>query len=176
MRYKERMYTKRIDFLKELRSHVARKGKKNIVYLDESGFDGESYRDSGWAKIGKKVYGERGGKRWQRTSLLMAQRGKEWLAPWLFNGTCNTQIFNVWLKEVLLKELPEKQTIIMDNARIHKSVETQRILGEAGHEILFLPPYSPDFNPIEQSFGYLKKRRQFAPAGTSLDELLMGNC
>ncbi len=42
----------------------------------------------------------------------------------------------------------------MDNARIHKSEETRRILEEVGHEMLFLPPYSPDFNPIEQSFGY----------------------
>jgi len=90
------MYTKRIDFLKELRRHVARKGIKNVVYLDESGFDGKAYRDSGWAKMGQKIYGERSGKRWLRTSLLMAQTGKKWLAPMLFGGTCNTKIFNAW--------------------------------------------------------------------------------
>ena len=54
MRYAERCVYKRVAFLQELRRHVARKGMKNVVYLDESGFDGKAYRDSGWAKMGKK--------------------------------------------------------------------------------------------------------------------------
>ena len=176
MRYAERMYTKRIDYLQKLRTHVAKKGAKNIVYLDESGFDGKAYRDSGWAKIGQKIHGERSGKRWLRTSLLMAQVGKTWIAPMLFSGTCNTKIFNTWLEKMLLPELAPNQTIVMDNAAIHNSQKTIEILEKAGHEILFLPPYSPDFNPIEQSFGILKRRLNYAPKGTTLDELLSCKC
>jgi transposase len=177
MRYAERMYTKRIDYLRELRTHVANKGSKNIVYLDESGFDqSQNYRHSGWAKIGQKIYGERSGKRWLRTSLLMAQVGKKWLAPMLFGGTCNTKVFNAWLEEMLLPELPPNQTIVMDNAAIHKSQKTREILENAGHEVLFLPPYSPDFNPIEQSFGILKRRLNYAQKGTTLDDLLCATC
>ncbi len=171
MRYKERNCIHRIKFLRELRSHVARKGARNVVYLDESGFDGKAYRDSGWALKGRKIYGERSGKRWLRTSLLMAQTGKKWLAPFLFSGTCNTNVFNVWLERFLLPELSINQTIIMDNAAIHKSKRTRELLEESGHELLFLPPYSPDFNPIEQTFGTMKKRLQFAPEGTVIDDL-----
>ena len=78
MRYTERKYTKRINFYQELRQHISRKSSGNLVYLDESGFDPtQNYRDSGWALRGVKIYGERSGKRWQRTSLLMAKRGKK---------------------------------------------------------------------------------------------------
>ena len=122
--------------------------------------------------MGKKIYGERSGKRWLRTSLLMAQTGKKWLAPMLFGGTYNTKIFNAWLEKFLLPELPPNQTIIMDNAAIHKSEKTREILEKEGHELLFLPLYSPDFNPIEQSFGVLKRRLQYAENGTTLDDLL----
>mgnify|MGYP003641185514 FL=1 len=122
--------------------------------------------------MGKKIYGERSGKRWLRTSLLMAQTGKKWLAPMLFGGTYNTKIFNAWLEKFLLPELPPNQTIIMDNAAIHKSEKTREILEKEGHELLFLPLYSPDFNPIEQSFGVLKCRLQYAENGTTLDDLL----
>ena len=174
MRYAERMYTKRCDFLRELRQHITRKGSENIVYLDESGFEGKGYRDSGWAKIGQKIYGERSGKRWKRTSLLMAQNGKKWLAPCLFNGTCNTLFFNTWLEKCLMKELLSNQTIIMDNAAIHKSAKTREIIEKHGHELLFLPPYSPDLNPIEKSFGVLKHRRNYAPEGVTLDDLICG--
>lgn len=123
-------------------------------------------------QMGQKIYGERSGKRWLRTSLLMAQTGKIWLAPMLFGGTCNTKIFNAWLEFFLLPELKPNQTIIMDNAAIHKSQKTRELIENAGHILLFLPPYSPDFNPIEQSFAILKKRLQFAPKGTTLDSLL----
>ena len=174
MRYTERYVYKRCNYLRELRSHVAKKGMKNVVYLDESGFDpSQNYRDSGWAKIGQKIYGERSGKRWLRTSLLMAQNGKKWLAPMLFGGTCNTKIFNAWLEKFLIPELRPNQTIIMDNASIHKSQKTRQLIENAGHNLLFLPPYSPDFNPIEQSFGVLKKRLKFAQKGTTLDDLLI---
>lgn len=173
MRYRERMYTKRCRYLRELRGHIRRKGAENLVYLDESGFDpAQNYRDSGWAPRGQKIYGNRSGKHWQRTSLLMAKRGKKWLSPCLFNGTCNTDFFNAWLEKGLMKELPPNQTIIMDNAAIHKGEKTREIIEKHGHELLFLPPYSPDFNPIEKVFGMLKRALKFAEEGATLDDLI----
>lgn len=76
---------------------------------------------------------------------------------------------------MLLPELPEKQVIIMDNARIHKSEKTRKIIEDAGHILLFLPPYSPDYNPIEQTFGLIKRWLSSAPKDTTLSDIIISN-
>ena len=60
----------------------------------------------------------------------------------------------------------------MDNASFHKKKEIFRIAKDAGHDVLFLPPYSPDFNPIEKVFAILKKRRKFASPETSIHQIV----
>ena len=62
--------------------------------------------------------------------------------------------------------------MVLDNAAIHKSKETKQLISKAGCELLFLSPYSPDFNPIEKAFGTLKKPRQFMPSDTTLDDVV----
>ena len=64
------------------------------------------------------------------------------------------------------------QMVVLDNAAIHKSKETEPLIGKAGCELLFLPPYLPDFNSIEKTFGTLKKRRQFMPSDTTMDDVV----
>jgi transposase len=163
-------------FLQNLRRLMQKYGSQNIVYFDESGFASESYRPHGWARIGQKVFGLVSGNNRKATNLIMAQRGKEWLAPMLFKGSCHTETVNQWLEKMLLPELTEPSVIVMDNARFHNKEQMQEILEKDGHTILPLPRYSPDFNPIEQSFAIIKKRRQFAKAGTTIEQLLMCNC
>lgn len=155
-----------------MRERIKCHGSQSIVYVDESGFAGGVVREYGWAARGKKVYGDRLGKRQQRTSLLLAQAGTKRFSPLLFEGSCNTLWFNAWLKDCLLPELKPKQTVVMDHAAIHKNQATKELLEEAGCHLLFLPPYSPDFNPIEKTFGSLKKKRPLMPAGTTLDDLV----
>jgi hypothetical protein len=65
-------------------------------------------------------------------------------------------MFNLWIKEILLPELKPNQTIIMDNAAFHKNRITQELIESKQCRILYLPPYSPDFNPIEQKWGHVK--------------------
>ena len=84
-------------------------------------------------------------------------KGKRLFAPLLFEESLNSSVFNHYLKEQLLKELQPGSLIIMDNATFHKTQKTREILEESGHELIFLPPYSPDFNPIEKHFANLKK-------------------
>jgi putative transposase len=160
-------------FLQTLRRRIVEYGAQNIVYFDESGFTAESYRPHGWAPVGQKVFGDISGNNRKTTNLIMAQRQKEWLAPMLFTGSCNTATVNTWLEEMLLPELENPSVIVMDNARFHNKAQMQDILEKAGHTMLPLPRYSPDFSPIEQSFATLKKRRQFAKNGTTLEQLLM---
>ena len=149
-------------------------GSKNIIYFDESGFTSHSYRQHGWAAKGQKVYGKISGNNRKSTNLIMAQRQKEWLAPMLFTGTCNTETVNQWLEKMLLPELTQPSVIVMDNARFHNKEQMQNIMRKAGHVMLPLPRYSPDFNPIEQSFAIIKKRRQFAKSD-EIELIVMGN-
>ena len=76
------------------------------------------------------------------------------------------------MKEYLIPELNPNSTLILDNAPFHRKDDVFRIAKEAGHKVLFLPPYSPDFNCIEKDFANIKKRRIYSAPGTSLDEII----
>ncbi len=93
-------------------------------------------------------------------------------SPRAIEGNTNAEWFNVWLKDHLLRELPSDSILIMDNAAFHKTPKTRALIEQAGHTLLYLPPYSPDFNPIEQDFATMKKRRQYTPPETTLDEII----
>lgn len=95
-------------------------------------------------------------------SLLGAYLNKKLIAPMLFNGTCNTSIFNEWLKHFLLPSLTKPSVIILDNATFHKARSTLKLIKEAGHRLLFLPPYSPHLNPIENLWANIKRAWQYA--------------
>jgi hypothetical protein len=142
---------------------------------NESAFESHTYRPHGWAERGRKIFADVTGKREKKTNLIMGQRGKEWLAPLLFKGMCAAVTVETWIKKSLLKELRKPSVIVMDNAPVHNKKEIRKILKKDGHVLLPLPPYSPDYNPIEQTFGTLKKRRQFLPIDTSLDNLFVSD-
>jgi hypothetical protein len=164
---------KRQKFLQRLRKLIKKYGSENIVYFDESGFVSHKGRLSGWAPMGQKLYADVNGKRKKRTNLLMAQRGKEWLAPFVFTGSCTAALVNEWMVKFLLKELGKPSIVIMDNAPVHNKKTIRAMLKKHGHALLPLPPYSPDFNPIEQSFGAMKKRREGMPIETTVEDLVM---
>ena len=90
-------YEKAKEFLRRLRKLIKKYGSDNVVYLDESGFKSYEGRSHGWAVRGRKIYGDVQGKRQSRTNLLMAQRGKEWLAPLVFKGSCAAKTVDVWI-------------------------------------------------------------------------------
>lgn len=172
MKYEERDHEQRITFLQTLRKIIKEKGADKIVYIDESGFMETCQRKHGWSQIGNKIHGDHPGKRQKRTNLIAGKLGKKMLAPVLFEGSTNASWLNKWLKDSLFKELPENATVIMDNAAFHKTAETRKIFNESIFDLLYLPPYSPDFNPIEQDFAILKKLRMYAAPNTPLDEII----
>ena len=83
---------------------------------------------------------------------------KKLIAPFYFEGNTNSEMFNLWIKEILPPELKPNQTIIMDNAAFHKNKITQELIESKQCQLLYLPPYSPDFNPIEQKQGHIKNQ------------------
>ena len=140
--------------------------------MDESGFDKNAERPYAWSKRGHKSHGDISGKRGTRTSLIAGKRGEQLLAPVLFQGSTNSLWFNKWLSEHLLPQLNDNSTLILDNAAFHRKEDVLRIAQEAGHSVLFLPPYSPDFNKIEQDFAIIKKRRIYSPPDVSLYDII----
>jgi transposase len=82
--------------------------------------------------------------------LIAEKREEPILAPFCYRGTCNTLLFNVWVKDFLLAELKPRQVVIMDNAAFHKSQETRKLIQAASLRFLFFSPYSPGLYPIEQ--------------------------
>ena len=92
-------------------------------------------------------------------------------ATLLWQGTCNTCIFNQWCEELLSPLLNKNSVVILDNASFHKSAETKELIEKHGAKLLFLPPYSPDLNPIEHDFGALKKIREYNHE-KSIDEII----
>jgi len=95
-----------------------------------------------------------------------------------FKGTCNSDLFNVWLKEMLIPSLRPGQVLILDNASFHRSEKTRTLVESAGCEILFLPPYSPDLNPIEKYWANLKVKirellNKYKNLSTSIDQAVL---
>jgi len=75
----------------------------------------------------------------------------------VFNGSCNTEVFNSWVEHFLIKELVPGQFVVMDNASFHKAQKTKVLIEPVGCKIIFLPPYSPDLNPIEKFWANMKR-------------------
>lgn len=96
-----------------------------------------------------------------RTNFIAALKQQKLLAPYSFEGSLNTHRFNAWLEEKLLPKLGPGYTIIIDNATYHYSKQTRQLIEAAGCKLLYLPAYSPDFNPIEHYWHTLKSLIKF---------------
>jgi putative transposase len=94
----------------------------------------------------------------------------------VFTRSLNAEGFEGWLSLYLLPSLTITSVLIMDNAPIHRKTVIRQLVEEAGHQVVFLPKYSPDLNDIEHDFSALKRARMYAPVGTPLDEIIRTYC
>lgn len=131
-----------------------------LYYIDESGFDEYYSREYGYAPRGEPVIGIVSGRHFARTSVVAAKNGSEIIAPFAFSGSMDGDLFEGWLEHILISSLnnPAKSVLIMDNASWHKRVAVYDIADEYGIKVIFLPPYSPDLNPIEKFWANVKRR------------------
>ena len=127
--------------------------KEKLVYIDESGIEETLVKDRGWCQKGKKLLGKKSGKYYQRTNIIAGLVNKKSIAPMIFNGSCNTKLFEAWIEQFLIKELWPGQVVIMDNAAFHKPIKTKELIESAGCKLIFLPPYSPDLNFTKEILG-----------------------
>lgn len=163
---------KRMIFVDQLQEKEKIYGPENVVYIDETGFQKFAYRMHGWAPRGQKIYGDVSGNNRKCTNLILARAGARHFAPMLFEGTCDAKTFNTWLHRVLIPCLKNSSLIVLDNAAFHVRSAIKKILSAFGHEVLFLPTYSPDLNPIEHSFDTLKDFRLSLPQDTPIDTVV----
>ena len=131
---------------------------EDLVYIDESGIEQNIYKAECWGKKGIKVIGERSGSRKVRINMIAALNSKVIKAPIYFYGSTDTEVICYWLEHHLIPELKAGQTVILDNAAFHKSIRVKELIEKVGCKLLYLPPYSPDLNPIENYWAVVKRR------------------
>lgn len=122
---------------------------QQIVYVDEAGFDNRDDYAYGYSPKGERCYAVTSGKKRERTSWIAALKEGKVFAPFTFEGSCNHPVVEAWLSKSLLPQLQSGDIIIMDNATFHKGQTIRELVAEAGCELCYLPPYSPDLNKIE---------------------------
>jgi transposase len=142
--------------------------------VDETGMDQYLYRPYARAPKGLPAPGKINGRKYRRTSLVAGQCGKRILSPLQYSGTMDSALFEFWFASSLLPTLEAGSVIVMDTARFHRKVVLHALAEQAQCLILFLPPYSPDLNPIENLWAWLKARlRKILPMFHSFDEALL---
>jgi transposase len=140
----------------------------------------------GWAPKGQKLIGKAPFGRWRTQTFLAALRHDRIDAPCVLDGPINGQSFLAYVEQFLLPTLAPGDVVILDNLGSHKSAAVRKAIRSAGAKLFFLPPYSPDFQPIEQVFAKLKQllrkagERSMAAAwkrvGTLLDNFTPEEC
>jgi transposase len=127
-----------------------------LVFIDETWAKTNMAPLRGWCGKGQRLralvpYGH-----WKTMTLIAALRGDRIEAPCVFDRPINADSFLAWVEQMLLPTLKPGDVVIMDNLSSHKRPAIRAAIRSAGARLLFLPPYSPDLNPIEQVFAKLK--------------------
>ena len=157
-KYREQDEKKVNRYLKKLSE--AGSGRE-IIYIDETGFDEYYYREYGWSKRGISIEGKKRGLRYSRINLVAGKIGNALIGSMIYKETMESEFFEEWFREILLRDiekLGKRVLIVMDNARFHRKNMLEKIIKGTGHRLLFLPPYSPDLNPIEKLWANMKKK------------------
>jgi hypothetical protein len=130
------------------------------VFVDESGCDKRiGYRRTGWAPLGVTPVQIARFQREQRFQILPAYTQDGILLAHVFQGSTNAAVFEEFIEQLLplCNPWPERNSVlVMDNASIHHTAHIKQMCRDAGVKLIYLPPYSPDFNPIEEFFAELK--------------------
>lgn len=144
------------------------------IFIDESGTNTTATPRYGWAPKGQRARGRAPRNYAQNTTLVAALTPGGITAALSFPGALNSEAFDVFLDQVLLPTLQAGQTVIMDNLSVHRRRSVRTRIESAACTVLYLPAYSPDFNPIEHAFSKLKTylRRTEARTQEALDTAL----
>lgn len=138
------------------KSHQPRLDPARLVFVDETGASTKLARLYGRAKRGRRVVGRVPWGHWKTVTFVAGLRLDGFTAPFVIDCAMNGAIFVEYLQQCLAPSLRPGDILIIDNLPAHKPDQVRQIIEAAGASLIYLPPYSPDLNPIEQSFAKLK--------------------
>jgi transposase len=143
---------------------------ERLVFIDETGASTKMARLRGRAPRGERCRAPVPHGHWKTTTFTGALRLSGMTAPMVLDGAMNGAAFLAYVEQVLVPTLQAGDVVVMDNLPAHKPAAVRAAVARAGATLLYLPPYSPDFNPIENAFAKLKALLRKAAART-IDEL-----
>jgi len=129
---------------------------RSLVFVDEMGTNTSLSPLYGWAKKGQRAYCSVPRNRGKNTTLLSSMSVEGMGPSLLVEGATNREVFETYVERVLAPELRTGQVVVMDNLTAHKGERVRELIEQRGCELLYLPSYSPDFNPIEEAFSKIK--------------------
>lgn len=157
-----------------------------LVFVDESGAHTQLTRRHGRSPIGQRLACPIPHGHYQTTTLIAAVRLQGPRAPWLFGGAMDGELFLAWVQQGLLPCLQPKDVVVMDNLATHKVAGVREAIEGAGARLEYLPPYSPDLNPIENLWSKVKQglksraprnaRQLFKAAGAAFATVTPADC
>lgn len=143
-----------------------------LVFLDETSTHTAMSRLRARAPRGERVPGHVPRNHGSNVTLLATLTPTGIDAPYVQEGAADTQVFTAYIEQVVVPTLRPGQTVIMDNLNVHKGHQIRQAIEAAGCQLVYLPTYSPDFNPIEHAFAKIKTHLRQA-AARSFDELVL---
>ena len=129
---------------------------EKLVFIDETWTSTRMTRRYGRAPKGQRCLDSAPHGHWETTTLVGALRRRRWTAPMVTDGPMDGAMFLAYVRQFLCPTLQAGDTVILDNLSSHKVAGVKEAITAAGAILLFLPPYSPDLNPIEKLFSKLK--------------------
>jgi len=136
---------------------VRRNGRRHkLVFLDESAVTTNMVRLYGWGPRGERIKDYQTLSSWKTYSLIAAIKSTGWAGSMLIPGAVDGDAFATYLEKCLVPTLKAGDIVLLDNVPFHHDPRVADILMGAGARVKYLPPYSPDFNPIEHAFSALK--------------------
>jgi transposase len=148
------------------RDQVKQIDPKRLVFLDESGVTTEMTRRYGRAPRGERVQEGTPAGHWRTVTLLGAMSSEGLVATMTIESPTDAEVFLAYVDQVLVPRLEPGQVVILDNLAAHKVAGVRQRIEAAGAQLLYLPPYSPDFNPIEKCWAKIKQLLRAAKART----------
>ena len=139
---------------------------ERLAFVDETSVKTNMAKTTGWAPRGRRLVDHAPFGHWRTQTFVAALRHDRLDAPWVIDGAMNSEMFALYIETQLGPTLREGDVVILDNLSSHKAPAAAKILHATGAWFLFLPPYSPDLNPIEMAFSKLKTLIRKAAART----------
>jgi transposase len=143
---------------------------ERLVFIDETGADTKMARRRGRSQRGERCRASVPHGHWKMTTFTAGLRLNGMTAPLVLDGPMDGECFLAYVEQILAPTLRPGDVVVMDNLPAHRVNGVRGAIERAGAKLLYLPPYSPDFNPIEQAFSKLKAQLRKAAART-LDDL-----